>query len=283
MSIVGARAVSVIANLRGQQGYIANPGDIFAIWHGGLSSYGGLLGGVPTGPDLRTAVVPAAPPERGARPRRPGAGHRLGAGPAARARSSSTKAAACRPTPGTAWPTPARPANGCRCRSSRRSRTRSSSWPHSGSSEGSPAGAGRSASWRRRWSTLVRRLPVQRRVRPSPAQHRWRLRRPGRLPRLRGRRRGARGMALVARPRSGHTRESPTLGTRRNRRTSPRASTAAPAGARRTEAQRSSPRPKPMWPASSRALAANRPVMNPQKLQGGYGRCRGTRTDARRT
>ena len=64
MSIVGARAVSVIANLKGPQGYAHNPGDIFAIWHGGLSSYGGLLGGVPTGlicgrrscPQLRLGV-----------------------------------------------------------------------------------------------------------------------------------------------------------------------------------------------------------------------------------
>jgi phosphatidylglycerol---prolipoprotein diacylglyceryl transferase len=65
MSVVGARAVSVLANLRGQQGYIANPGDILAVWHGGLSSYGGLLGGVPTGlicrrrwcPQLRLSVA----------------------------------------------------------------------------------------------------------------------------------------------------------------------------------------------------------------------------------
>lgn len=65
MSVVGARAVSVIANLRGPQGYIANPGDILAVWHGGLSSYGGLLGGVPTGllcrrrwcPQLRLSVA----------------------------------------------------------------------------------------------------------------------------------------------------------------------------------------------------------------------------------
>jgi len=48
-SIVGARLVHVVANLNGPQGYIQNPGDIFAIWHGGLSSFGGLLGGVPTG------------------------------------------------------------------------------------------------------------------------------------------------------------------------------------------------------------------------------------------
>jgi phosphatidylglycerol:prolipoprotein diacylglycerol transferase len=64
-SIIGARVVHVVANLRGPQGYIANPGDMIAIWHGGLSSYGGLLGGVPTGllcarrwcPQLRMSVA----------------------------------------------------------------------------------------------------------------------------------------------------------------------------------------------------------------------------------
>ena len=52
-------------NLKGAQGYAQNPGDILAIWHGGLSSYGGLLGGVPTGlicarrwcPELRLSVA----------------------------------------------------------------------------------------------------------------------------------------------------------------------------------------------------------------------------------
>ncbi len=64
-SVVGARAVHVIANLKGAQGYAENPGDILAIWHGGLSSFGGLLGGVPTGlicarrwcPELRLGVA----------------------------------------------------------------------------------------------------------------------------------------------------------------------------------------------------------------------------------
>ncbi len=64
-SIIGARAVHVVANLKGAQGYVQNPGDILAIWHGGLSSYGGLLGGVPTGlicarrwcPQLRWSVA----------------------------------------------------------------------------------------------------------------------------------------------------------------------------------------------------------------------------------
>ncbi|MGH9170997.1 MAG: prolipoprotein diacylglyceryl transferase [Acidimicrobiales bacterium] len=45
-SIVGARAVSVVANLGY---YTRNPGDVLAVWQGGLSSYGGLLLGVPTG------------------------------------------------------------------------------------------------------------------------------------------------------------------------------------------------------------------------------------------
>lgn len=45
-SIVGARVVSVIGSW---SSYSHNPGDIFAVWHGGLSSWGGLLGGVPTG------------------------------------------------------------------------------------------------------------------------------------------------------------------------------------------------------------------------------------------
>ncbi len=45
-AIVGARVVSVVANL----GYYAhNPGDILAVWHGGLSSFGGLAFAIPTG------------------------------------------------------------------------------------------------------------------------------------------------------------------------------------------------------------------------------------------
>jgi phosphatidylglycerol:prolipoprotein diacylglycerol transferase len=45
-AVVGARALHVLTNL---SYYTANPGDIFAIWHGGLSSFGGLLFAVPTG------------------------------------------------------------------------------------------------------------------------------------------------------------------------------------------------------------------------------------------
>lgn len=61
-SIIGARAVHVISMW---SFYSHNPGDILAVWHGGLSSYGGLLGGVPVGffcarrwcPQLRAAVA----------------------------------------------------------------------------------------------------------------------------------------------------------------------------------------------------------------------------------
>ncbi len=45
-AVVGARAFHVLSNL----GYYThNPGDVFAIWHGGLSSFGGLIFAVPTG------------------------------------------------------------------------------------------------------------------------------------------------------------------------------------------------------------------------------------------
>ncbi|MHB8245926.1 MAG: prolipoprotein diacylglyceryl transferase [Acidimicrobiales bacterium] len=45
-SIAGARAVHVIANWGF---YSRAPGQIIAVWHGGLSSFGGLLLGVPVG------------------------------------------------------------------------------------------------------------------------------------------------------------------------------------------------------------------------------------------
>jgi phosphatidylglycerol:prolipoprotein diacylglycerol transferase len=61
-SIVGARAAHVVANWHL---YAHNLGDIFAVWHGGLSSYGGLGLGIPAGfisarrgcPELRAAVA----------------------------------------------------------------------------------------------------------------------------------------------------------------------------------------------------------------------------------
>jgi phosphatidylglycerol:prolipoprotein diacylglycerol transferase len=45
-AIVGARALHVLSNL---SFYDANPGDVLAIWHGGLSSFGGILLALPTG------------------------------------------------------------------------------------------------------------------------------------------------------------------------------------------------------------------------------------------
>ncbi len=45
-AVVGARALHVLSNLAY---YRAHPGDIFAVWQGGLSSFGGLLFAVPTG------------------------------------------------------------------------------------------------------------------------------------------------------------------------------------------------------------------------------------------
>jgi prolipoprotein diacylglyceryltransferase len=61
-AVVGARALHVVANW---SYYSANPGQILSIWHGGLSSFGGLLFGVPTGvllarrrcPELRSIVA----------------------------------------------------------------------------------------------------------------------------------------------------------------------------------------------------------------------------------
>ena len=45
-AIVGARAMHVLANL---SYYRSDPAQVFAVWHGGLSSWGGLLLAVPTG------------------------------------------------------------------------------------------------------------------------------------------------------------------------------------------------------------------------------------------
>jgi phosphatidylglycerol:prolipoprotein diacylglycerol transferase len=45
-AVIGARALHVLSNL---SFYGSNPGDVFAIWHGGLSSFGGILFAIPTG------------------------------------------------------------------------------------------------------------------------------------------------------------------------------------------------------------------------------------------
>jgi phosphatidylglycerol:prolipoprotein diacylglycerol transferase len=57
-AVVGARALHVLTNL---SYYTANPGDVFAIWHGGLSSFGGLLFAVPTGIILTRRRCPELP------------------------------------------------------------------------------------------------------------------------------------------------------------------------------------------------------------------------------
>jgi phosphatidylglycerol:prolipoprotein diacylglycerol transferase len=46
-SVVGARLLHVLANYSSY--YKANPGQILDVWHGGLSSFGGLLFGIPVG------------------------------------------------------------------------------------------------------------------------------------------------------------------------------------------------------------------------------------------
>ena len=127
MSIVGARAVSVIANLRGPQGYIAQPRrHLRHLARRACRATEDCSAACPPGLICGRRWCPQLRLERGARPRRPGPGHRLGGGPAARP--------AVR-VPGRRLPDPRlvrhglrRPgrANGCRCRSSRRSRTRSS-------------------------------------------------------------------------------------------------------------------------------------------------------------
>lgn len=61
-AIVGARLVHVLANL---SAYRADPAAVFAVWQGGLSSFGGLALAIPTGllsarrrcPQLRAAVA----------------------------------------------------------------------------------------------------------------------------------------------------------------------------------------------------------------------------------
>ena len=57
-AVVGARALHVLSNL----GYYDhNPDQVLAIWHGGLSSFGGLLFAVPTGLVLTHRRCPELP------------------------------------------------------------------------------------------------------------------------------------------------------------------------------------------------------------------------------
>jgi phosphatidylglycerol:prolipoprotein diacylglycerol transferase len=60
-AVVGARALHVLSDL----GYYRhNLGDILAIWHGGLSSFGGLIFAVPTGILLARRRCPELPTSR---------------------------------------------------------------------------------------------------------------------------------------------------------------------------------------------------------------------------
>ncbi len=57
-AVVGARALHVLSNLHY---YTNNPGQVLAVWHGGLSSFGGLLFAVPTGLILTRKRCPELP------------------------------------------------------------------------------------------------------------------------------------------------------------------------------------------------------------------------------
>ncbi len=57
-AVVGARALHVLSNLHD---YDSNPAEVLAIWHGGLSSFGGLLFAVPTGLVLTRKRCPELP------------------------------------------------------------------------------------------------------------------------------------------------------------------------------------------------------------------------------
>jgi phosphatidylglycerol:prolipoprotein diacylglycerol transferase len=57
-AVVGARALHVLSNL---SYYVHSPAQVFAIWHGGLSSFGGLIFAVPTGILLARRRCPELP------------------------------------------------------------------------------------------------------------------------------------------------------------------------------------------------------------------------------
>jgi phosphatidylglycerol:prolipoprotein diacylglycerol transferase len=57
-SIVGARLLHVVAN---HAYYAANPSQILSVWQGGLSSFGGLLFGIPVGVILARRRCPELP------------------------------------------------------------------------------------------------------------------------------------------------------------------------------------------------------------------------------
>jgi len=120
-AVVGARAMHVLSNL---SYYTQNPGDILAVWHGGLSSFGGLLLAVPVRHHPHATALPRNSPWVGpsdlvgARP--PGL---AGPRPPPGAPADGGGRRPTRRTNGSACTTPAKRGGGCRSRSSRPSRT----------------------------------------------------------------------------------------------------------------------------------------------------------------
>ncbi len=125
-AVVGARALHVLSNLTLL--HAPTRPTCFAIWHGGLSSFGGLLFAVPTGIILTRRRCPELPIGRALDLVAPVLMACLGHGPAARTPAHGGRRRPSRPTSGSACTTPDRPAGGSRSRSSRRWRTSPSTW-----------------------------------------------------------------------------------------------------------------------------------------------------------
>ena len=118
-AVVGARAMHVLSNL---STYTQRPGDILAVWQGGLSSFGGLLLAVPVGIILTRRRCPELPIARALDLAVPvlmacwAMGRLLGP-------QLWWPVVATRRTNGSGCTTPTSRGGGCPCPSSRRSRT----------------------------------------------------------------------------------------------------------------------------------------------------------------
>ena len=122
-AVVGARALHVLSNL---SYYDHNPSQVLAIWHGGLSSFGGLLFAVPTGIVLTRRRCPELPIGRALDIIAP-----VLLAAWAMGRSSWRPAGVTPLTSGSACTTPIRWAAVSRYPSSRPSRTSASTWSSS--------------------------------------------------------------------------------------------------------------------------------------------------------
>src|SRR5271170_6568803 len=116
-AVVGARALHVLSNL---SYYTHSPDQVLAIWHGGLSSFGGLLFAVPTGIVLTHRRCPELPIGRALDIIAPVL---LAPWAVCSDLSSWWPAEGIRRTSGSACTTPDRPAAGCQSRSSRPPKT----------------------------------------------------------------------------------------------------------------------------------------------------------------